>query len=368
MIQNIISKLGKTLALLALISGSVLHGAGLKYLASHANAIVMGSVDTRIEGPTQVSFTLNVDKIFSGSVTGSSLSVVHPWTGIVRKNDQVQQTLYGIWFLTNSPSQGIWDVLTARPLAVHTVFGLFLPAPVSTPSTGPYAYPQGTSLLDELAYQVAAGVQAANEDPEIILGALESLDTPAVRSILNTCSASSRPAFQAVGFAGKLERNVPETVEQLSRSWPNIKDNPLTRDIASALKTSWRDSTPAGAQALVSLATLTSANDRVRQAAVWAIAAIHSKDTLPFLESLLSSSNSYEQAEGIYGLAAFANGCPMRTADNVVTMSYLKCDQPSSYKTPDTGNNFAFRPGTPEQQTPLVAFWQKWWASHPELH
>jgi len=351
-----------------LVSCSVLHGAGLPYLASHASAIVVGSVDGRTEGPTEVSFSLNVVEVLSGVVPGSPAKVVHPWTGVVRRTGTTQQSLYGIWFLTSGASQGTWDVLTARPLAVHTVFGLFLPAPVSSPTAGPYTYPQGTPLLDRLAYQVAAGVQSGNEDPEIILGAIEGMDSPAVRSILDRCSASNRPAYQVVGIAGRLERNVPGVIEQLSQSWPTIKDNPLTRDIASALKSSWRDATPANVQALASFASVIPRTDRVRQAAAWTLAAIHSKEALPFLASLLSGSDSYEQEQGVNGLAAFANGCPMRTSDNVITMSYLKCDQPTPYRSADTVNNFAFRSGTPDlQRAPLVSFWQQWWLSHPEL-
>jgi hypothetical protein len=70
----------------------------------------------------------------------------------------------------------------------------------------------------------------------------------------------------------------------------------------------------------------------------------------------------------VYGLAAFANGCPMQTRDNVVIMAYLQCKQSGPYATAETMANFGFRPGTPEQQAPLVTYWQNWWNNHPELH
>jgi hypothetical protein len=80
---------GIGVGVLWLVSCSVLHGAGLPYLASHASAIVVGSVDGRTEGPTEVSFSLNVVEVLSGVVPGSPAKVVHPWTGKTRKLSSV---------------------------------------------------------------------------------------------------------------------------------------------------------------------------------------------------------------------------------------------------------------------------------------
>jgi hypothetical protein len=123
-------------------------------------------------------------------------------------------------------------------------------------------------------------------------------------------------------------------------------------------------------------------DSQLRGAAIRAMAAIHTKETLPFLATLLRSGDSGEQFQAVYGLGAFANGCPMNTRDNVVSMAYLQCDETSVYKTADTVANFAFRPAAPQQGSSLlsstssstlvsptlVSFWQEWWRSHAELH
>jgi hypothetical protein len=90
-------------------------------------------------------------------------------------------------------------------------------------------------------------------------------------------------------------------------------------------------------------------------------------ESLPFLASLLSSPAASEQERGIYGLSAFANGCPAQTHDTVVNMSYLQCGT-SPYRTADTFAHFAFRPGTAAQQAALVAYWQNWWNAETALH
>ncbi len=354
-------------AVACVVSGGWLRGAGLEYLSTNANAVVVGSVTSRVEGLSQVSFTIEVARVLSGSVPGASVSVVHSWAGLLRGPARVlNQPLYGIWFLrSNAP--GSWDVLTARPLGVRTILGLFLPAS-PTPPSGPYAYRPGTPVLDALVYEVAAGVQWANEDPALLVDAFDSTDVPAVEAVLNTCLASADPGFKAVGLAGMLERQRPGVIEQLVRLWPAISGDPHWRYVASALRDSWRDPTPDAVRQLTSMAMAAPVGDEARVAAVGALAAIHTKETLPFLAGLLSSGDPIEQAQAVYGLSSFANGCPMKTRGNIVSMAYLQCDQPGVYKTRDTVANFGFRVGTAEQQSALVSFWQAWWDNHRELH
>ncbi len=309
-----------------------------------------------------------------GSVPDATISVIHPWAGAVRGPAWTGgQPLYGIWFLSMNDS-GTWDVLISRPSqGVRTVFGIFLPAS-SAPLSPPYAYPAGTPLLDALVYETAAGVQSASAqspdaDPEVLLGAFDSINTPAVQAMLATCLASSSPAFQAVGLAGSLERGVPGTIQQLVQLWPTISVDPHQADVVFALRNSWRDPTPAAVQQLASMtAAALPAYSDLRAAAIRALAAIHTKEALPFLATLLVSIDPGEQERAVYGLSSFANGCPMQTNGNVVSLAYLQCDQPSPYRTADTTANFGFRAGPPDQESALVSFWQTWWNNHPELH
>jgi hypothetical protein len=285
-------------------------------------------------------------------------------------DQSVSQHLSGMWFLTGGSSSG-WDVLESRPRG-HGIFpGLFLPAS-ATPPAGSYAYPVNTPRLDALVYEVAAGVTLANEDPRILTGAFYALETPtdtaAVRQVLATCIASGSPGLQAVGVAGDLERGVPGAIQELVKLWPNITADPNLDEVVAALSDSWRDATPGSVQQLASFAATAQSGSDIRRAAVRALASIHSRETLPFLASLLSSADEAEQERAVYGISAFANGCPMQTKDNVLSMSYLQCNQVGPYKNSETSANFGFRPGPPDQEAALASFWQSWWNNHPELH
>lgn len=99
-----------------------------------------------------------------------------------------------------------------------------------------------------------------------------------------------------------------------------------------------------------------------------ALAAIHTKEALAFLASLLNSGDSEEQERAVYGVSAFANGCPIQTRENVVSMAYLQCDQPRPYRTSETIANFGFRPGPPDEESALASFWKAWWNTQAELH
>jgi len=271
-----------------------------------------------------------------------------------------------MWFLSGGGAEA-WDVLTARPLGMRTVLGLFLPVSRG-PLSGPYAYPAGTPFVDALVYEVAAGVQSTGADPGILLGALDSLDTPAVQAVLKACIASGKPAFQAVGLAASLDRQSPGAVQQLARLWSAISNDPHREEVVAALRDSWRDPAPDAVRQLAATAKAEPVGSDLFAAAVRALAAIHTEESLPLLAELLHSASREERTQAIYGLSSFANGCPMKTRSNIVSMAYLQCHEPSAYRTADTVANFSFRPGTQDQQAALVSFWRDWWTAHPELH
>jgi hypothetical protein len=344
------------------------YSANLGYLTANSDATVVGSITSRVEGPTQVSFTLVVGRVLIGSLSeGLSLSVVHPWAGSFRGADRtIPETLVGIWFVRRS-SPGHWDVLPARPSAgVRVMTGLFLPATASLPSSGAYAYGPGTPPLDAVCYETASGVQSTGGDPEMLRDAYSGMNSAVVQSVLSGYLASTNAAFQAVGLAGMLERQSSGAVQQLAQMWPSVSSDPHGSDVLSALRDSWRD--PSGVTQLASLISTRSPGDQLRAVATRALAAIHTKEALPFLAGLLGSTNPDDQIQAILGLSSFANGCPMQTRANTSSLAYLICDGPSAYKTPETVANFGFRPGQPGQEEGLVSFWSAWWMAHFELH
>lgn len=351
-----------------------LQAAGLDYYSSQASAIVIGTVNTRTESPTQVSFAINIARVLAGGVPGTTVAVNHNWTRTVIVSPPVitdNTPLVGLWFLVGSPATG-WDILEPRQNMHGTAYALFLPASL-IPPTGPFAYPAGTSLNDSLVFEVAAGIQGANPsspdaDPEALLGAVGSIQSAAVTAVFSAYLTAGSPAFAAVGLAGSLGLGLPQAIQQLTSHWSSISSDPHSSLVISALRDVWRGTDPSSVTELAAFAASAPAGSTVRSAAIRALAAVHTTEALPFLASLLSSAVPSEQERAIYGVSAFANGCPVQTQGNVVSMSYLQCNLPSAYRSSDTLANFGFRPGTLAQESALAQYWQTWWDSNPSLH
>jgi hypothetical protein len=352
-------------ALFALAAAVGAQAFPLDVLASHADAIVIASVMQTVVGSDQVSYTLNIARTFKGSLQPSTITVIHSVANMRIAN--LAPGPVGIWFLTQTTS-GTWDVLVSNPSGAHFSNALFLPASTAKP-TGPFAYGSTTPMVDALVYEVAAGIQNTPSDPVIMTGAVDRMDTPAVKAVLSTYLASADPGLKSIGLALSLERGVPGVTQQLSEAWGQISADRHAFWVSQALRDSWRDPTPAAVTQMAAFASAAPLGSPIRAAAIRALAAVHTRETVPFLASLLSSSDSSEQERAIYGVSAFANGCPIQTNANATSMTYLtQCNHSSTYSTPDTVAHFAFGPGSAERMSAFAQFWQGWWSNHPELH
>jgi hypothetical protein len=247
-----------------------------------------------------------------------------------------------------------------------SVEAFFLPVlPGTLPA--PYRYPAGTPLEDALVFETAAGLASPRQNTEVLLDLLDRRDDSTVQTVLAAYVASPEPAVAAVGVAGLLHRPRPEALATLQQVWPSIATEPRRNVALSALRNFWRLSTPGSVRELASIADATPSRE-LREAAVRSLVAIHSREALPFLSKLLLSADTAEQMQGVFGLASFANGCPMQTNDNTVSMAYLHCNLPSSLRTRDTMANFVIGSVRPAEVSSAVSFWQGWWTAHPELH
>jgi HEAT repeats len=359
---------GARTLMLCVLSSLVVHAdAVLSRVTTAADVIVVGTVTTRTESDAAVSFDINVERVLKGTPLAGSVHVSHPWTRIgVHAGPSVLTIdfqLHGIWFLQGPGSAGR-DVIPVDRDGM--IGGLFWPVASQLPAS--YHYGAGTALLDALVFEIAGGVQStAGARPESLLRATGSLNTAAVQTALANFATDPRPPFQAVAVAGMLGLSQPASVSKLIQLWPIINNTDYRTYVVSALRDSFRDPTPASVRELASLAGTTTSPD-LRQAAIRSLSAMHTRESLSFIVTLLSSSDADERVRGLFGISSFANGCPMQATDNVASMAYLQCDQPSSYRTPDTIANFAFRPGPADEQSRLLTFWLAWWNKRTELH
>jgi hypothetical protein len=213
---------------------------------------------------------------------------------------------------------------------------------------------QSVPLVDNLLFEVAAGVEATGLNPRIPIGASEGVQSSTLEFVASRFAASSNPDFRIAGLAALIPVQ-PSAIASVSGLWPSISSNPHRFDLVFAIRESFRNPSSASIDMLVQLASL---SPEMREAAVHAISSIHTRTSLPFLASLLTSADPQEQARGVFGLSSFANVCPVQTPANVVSMAYLQCANNGPYTTADTIANFA-SPGVPNNQ--VVSFWINWW-------
>ena len=347
-----------------------LKAADLAYLERATDTIIVGAVTSRLEGPDIVSFTISASRVLKGDQSIKTANVEHPWArkGIVLgggKADVIAARFFGIWFLVRAGIDS-WDVLPAAgPDGVMPL--LALPAadrlPVSYEALG------GTStlLLDLVAVEFSAGIDAMPE-PNIALaiGVLKPVKGSLGRALTGNLAASTNFGSQVVAVALGLSRSESAALTELNRIRPALAGQAAEkyrRPIIQALRDSFRDATSESVKQLGDLLSVGGEPD-LRTASIVAISAIHTKEALPYLASLLNSPDLSERMKGVFGISSFANGCPAQTSENVVSMDYLTFKNPSIFRNADTIRNFSFRRGPADEESALVSFWTNWWASN----
>ncbi|HYZ85062.1 MAG TPA: hypothetical protein VE621_11695, partial [Bryobacteraceae bacterium] len=330
-----------------------------------AHAIVVASMSTRLESSELVSFDLTMERVLKGDESLKVAHVSHPWKrrGLVitdQPNSPINVTIRGIWFLQRTGS-GDWDVLAANG-ADGMMMNLYLPAAETPPER--YGSQASLTPLDATIIEFTSGAeQAGSWRRAMIVELLKNIRTPAVSRVTSAYLSSPDPQFQIAGLALGLAQNQKNVLSDLSRLWPTASSDPGRVDIVNSLRNSYRDVSPDSVKELAAIAADPTFAE-LRAPAVRALASIHTKEALSMLAGLLQSSDSDERMKGVFGLSSFANGCPVQTPENVVSMEYLQFSKPSPYRTPETIAHFAFRSGPAEQEAELISFWRNWWIEH----
>jgi hypothetical protein len=331
-----------------------LYGATVADVATICPVVAVGTMRSRSETASNVSFDISILRVLKGAAGSGTVHVSHNWmrTGGIRigGSPTVTGTVVGIWCLhPPNASTDDWDVE-----AINGPDGLFVSMSWPAAAALPPAYQiPFVPLADTLLFELAAGVEASG-NPATAIGATLGAQSSSVQFVANRFATSSNPDFQIAGLAGLIPIQ-PSAIGSVSAMWPSISGSPHRFDLVVAIRESFRDPAPASINQLVQLAAF---SPEMREASVHAISSIHTQASLPFLASLLTSSDAKEQARGVFGLSSFANMCPAETPANVVSMAYLQCANNGPYSTGDTSANFA-SPRTPSSQ--VVSFWIDWW-------
>jgi hypothetical protein len=338
--------------------------ATLSDLASTADSIVVGLVSSRQENENNVEFSIAVEKVLKGE-TSASVHIIHqrirPGISIGSPaSARIDTPLHGIWFLKQTEAGG-WDILEISRLVLFW----------STPSVLPPFYQSlaTDSLVDRLVLLAAAGIEVQGAQPERLIGATGSSNTRALKAVFLRFTQAQSTPFRSAGLAGMLWGSQSGSIGQLVRLWPMIQHERGATDVIRALRDAFRDPSPDTVIQLGQFAAeIEGASPELHHAAIRALSAIHTKESLSFLAPLLESADTDDQGRAVYAMGSFANGCPAQTLENTKSLEFLQFKNPSPYRNSATIQNFGFRGGPADQESRLVAFWKTWWNQHPELH
>ncbi len=275
-------------------------------------------------------------------------------------------TSEAFWFLNRTPS-GEWDTLAVPagglPFGMESIYWSIAPTPRPE-----FSYSADAALDDILVLERAGALKGR---PEVMIGATGPENSPALMRVFAQFLQNPEPSFRIAALRGMLAGKEEGAIAKLAEMWPELPSHPLHSDITSAIRHGFRDTSPPAVRQLADLAATTRSSE-LRQAAVFALASIHTKEALPFLATLLTSPDPKEQGKAVFGMSSFANGCPPQTSANVRSMDYMRFTDASGYRTKETEAHFAIGgdgvvAGDPALAK-LVEFWSGWWSQHPELH
>jgi hypothetical protein len=198
--------------------------------------------------------------------------------------------------------------------------------------------------------------------------ALETLDNQTDLLGLYREMASDRPAYlRAIGIAHLIALNDPAAPKQAAAEFRDLVREAYVAPVAMSLN-AYRNSDDIEAlRAIGRLATDYQYLDMplLTRSAVEALIAIHTKDTLPTLFTLLDSSDAVVVGRALNGICLFIRNSPIVRLGRVPMISMLQTGQQAPYLTPETDAHCNVSPSTNDNNQPKVReFWKRWWQEH----
>ncbi len=354
------SKLRIILALLFVVGrgyAPIFAPASLAQLQQNADLIVVGNATGGIQAGGFLNFTIQVSRVVKGDIL-PGISIPANWPS----NDPAI-AVYGncLWFLKQSV--GGWRVL---PLGsgFATFKDTFVPMPAGA-LPGAYAYNAATApLSDRVASEISVAVESGNGLAllsGVHHGWLEELNSPVVQVLYRRMSASNSMQQKILGLSGLIRGGDTTALNSAIEGAPGFSNSRLEYGILlSSIRAEFRASDARSVFILGGAAVNSGLPLDLRESAAHALRGIHTKEALPYLATLLDDPETKLQAEGVGGLASFANGLPIQTQASVPSLSYLKFPEHAPYKTEDTVSYFALGEGAFK----YVSFWKSWWAQN----
>jgi len=345
---------------------TLIPGPNLARRIASAGAIVTGKLvrGTTLASGSQVSsdFVLHVDRVLKGDlIVGTEIPAHLEGRGMFMEpapKHTAIPPIFGIWFLNTA----------AQPYGVIArdgTIGEINFAPVILPGEAPPGKPGATPAASVANEMISAlgwlAAQPKDQGQFRTLAedfrTLAPVDTlPAYRQFAREDS----PRLRAFGIAGLIAASEPEGVIQAAAQWNDLAAAAADLSFITVSLISYANEDPVGTLAVAALALREGAPAGLRENAVYALRAIHTKEALPALVALLDDPSERVQPYALSGLCLFVRNAPPVTPQSVPSLAWLQSRQPAPLLTPETGR-YCSLSGKIANPEAYVSFWKSWW-------
>lgn len=301
--------------------GGIVAWRSLAALSQNADAIVVGVASGGLRSGSVLDFNIHVLRVVKGDETLAGTDIAVGWTlpassASLPAAGNSAATGTGLWFLQSSPAGwALLPVMTGDVLFNQA----FIPGNLA-PLPAVYSYAASTSLSDKVASEVSSAIESGTGSTAqlfgLYFGPLDQLNSPVTRALYGRLSASTRADQQILGLAGRLRQSDATALTAVAALGASLAKYPAESGVLSeGLRNEFRATDAQSVAALGQLAsTAITPGTPLRVAVAHALAAIHTRDALPFLVAFLDDGDPNVRAEGVGGLGAFANGLPVQTS------------------------------------------------------
>jgi hypothetical protein len=259
----------------------------------------------------------------------------------------------GVWFLETY--DGDWWCLPAKGGRSLAIKDLYFPLPRGLT-------PNESASLDDLVAAIGRGILDAGEPLIYFREALSDHDSQGVRKLLLELAASPDIKARSLGLAELAARGDTRALAEVRKQQKTLLAAPDSFDVLvpQALG-EFRNSEPESVRALGQFATDRDVGAELRRSAAHALAAIHTREAVPYLAMLLEEDDAVQQRNAVIGLSFFANGVGIQRAEDGPGMPHLNQRRPNHYSTAETAEYLGF---DESRSDAFVAFWRRWWVEH----
>jgi len=345
----------------------------LSTLLDGADAVVVATVRDGRAAAQLLSLDLTVARTLKGSANvGSSISatlsssnVINRGSGdaLVRLNgailadELVGKT--GLWFLLRSGSD--WVVV---PLASGDISSADLYVPLPRGNL-PRAFAYATSATPRAKLIQEIGAAAADPTTATAISRLESTRAladlgPDLQQVLTQLASSPQMASRSTGLAGEIRLGSSNALNAAVSSNPRSFPSNAQSQLANAV-CEYRNADVRGIAALGALVgTQYAAN--MRACATYALREIHSRETVPFLATLLGDTSAAIRYDATIGIAQFAMGFPANFGAKSAAMANFT---PGPSVTNEMRRHYPAQGLFATNEQEYISYWKTWLAAHP---